>query len=538
MDSTIQYEGPGPSTSLHVVLAIGLAATVVVALHRSLSIQHDSREPPLINTRIPYVGHVLGIFKHGGKYFDIINRPYGYPIYTLPTPNVRQYIVTSPQVAAQLQRSHKDLSFYNAILEVTRRMTGLPQSIMAKLAHNVDGHLGRDMGLMPIMHDMLANTLGRGETLQAITSAQLSLFSSTLNGLARDGSVVDLDLLRWLQDVFTEANIATLYGPENPFAWDPSLIKSFWDFEAGILGLVVDVLPSLTARKAFLGREKVVRGLIDYIERGSHNKASVVIQNRVRINMDHGLTVREAGRSEVILLFAILGNAVPSTFWCIMDIFSRPGLLGEVRQELGKAVSVDASGTREIHLATIKSSCPLLVSCYRESLRLIGNLASIRLVMRDTVIGKQYLKGNSLIQVAGCVVHQDPRTWGDDSREFNPRRFMRSSETGEPREALTAADAEESSASQLPHGVPSAAYRLFGGGSVICPGRHFAQSEILGFISYLVMAFEITGPNGAVLPLPTKADSIPLTVLKPKEDVQVRITRREGLESTRFIVLN
>jgi cytochrome P450 len=536
MDSGIEAPLKGVPLSVVILTAIAVA-TLLTAAHRFLSIDYDSREPPLIKSKVPYIGHLIGLFKHGARYYDLVNRPYGHPIYTLPTPQVRQYIVTAPQLAALLQRSHKDLSFYNGILEITRRMTGLPQSIMTKLAYNVDGHLGRDVGLMPQMHDMFSNVLGRGQTLQDMTNAQLTTFSDMLNQIASAGSTQEFDLLRWLQDTFAEANIINLYGPENPFAIDSSLIRSFWDFESGLLGLTIDLLPSITTRKAFLGRERVVQGLVDFIRRGSHKRASQVIQNRVRMNMEHGFNVEEAGRSELVLLFAILGNAVPSTFWVVLDIFSRPELLCEIRNELAKAVDTDGSGNRTIDVAIIKSSCPLFVSSYRESLRLIGNLASIRLVMRDTIIGKQYLKGNSLIQVAGCVVHQDPKTWGADSREFNPRRFMNSSTAAENTEALTEADAQESTATQLPPGVPGAAYRLFGGGSVICPGRHFAQSEILGFVAYLIIAFDISASDGSVLTLPEKdVDSIPLTVLKPKKDARVRIRRRKGLENAELFL--
>jgi hypothetical protein len=514
-------------------LMILIITLLLIAAHRFLSIDYDTREPPLIKSRIPYIGHLIGLFRHGAKYFDLVNRPYDYPIYTLPTPQVRQYIVTSPQLAAQLQRSHKDLSFYRGILEVTRRLTGLPQSIMSKLWHNVDGHLGRDIGVMPITQEMFANVLGRGQTLQDLTNVQLTTFSNMLNAVARGADGDEIDLLRWLQDSFAEASIRSLYGPDNIFDQHPSLIRSFWDFEASMLGLSIDILPSITARKGFLGREKIVSALVDYIRRGCQKKASLAIQNRIGINLGHGFTIEEAGRSELVLMFAITGNAVPSTFWCLMDILTRPSLLAEIRVELAKAVHVDAQGRQTIDVTMIKSSCPLFVSSYRESLRLIGNLASIRLVTRDTVIGKQFLKGNSLVQVAGCVIHQDPKTWGDDSREFKPRRFMKSKSVAQNNEALTEADAQESTATQLPPGVPGAAYRLFGGGSNICPGRHFAQSEILGFIAYFIASFDAVAADGCELVLPPKdEDSIPLTVLKPKRDVRLRLRRRTGLEAT------
>lgn len=123
--------------------------------------------------------------------------------------------------------------------------------------------MGRDVGIISIMHNMFARVLAPGETLQDITNAQLAMFSNTLNGVARDEPAVELDLLRWLRDSFAEANIWSLYGPEHPFAVDPSLIRSFWDYEAGLLGLVINLLPSITARRAFIGRERVVSALVN-----------------------------------------------------------------------------------------------------------------------------------------------------------------------------------------------------------------------------------------------------------------------------------
>lgn len=97
---------------------------------------------------------------------------------------------------------------------------------------------------------------------------------------------------------------------------------------------------------------------------------------------------------------------------------------------------------------------------------------------------------------------------------------------------------EEMSATPLPptpKNVPSAAYRPFGGGSVICPGRHFAQTEIVGFAAAVLLGFEITSLSGGTISLPQKNDSsIPLAVMKPTHDIQVKVRRRDGMEKVRW----
>ncbi|KIX98788.1 uncharacterized protein Z520_05249 [Fonsecaea multimorphosa CBS 102226] len=525
-----------------IVLLLTVITLLAVTIHRGLAIDHSPGEPPIIKPRIPYIGHIIGIIRHGTKYFEIVNRNTRYPIYTLPTLSTRQYIVTSPQIAAQLQRQHKDLAFYNVILEVTRRLTSLKPSTMKIVMNNVNAEQG-DWGLMPTMHDMFNTVLGRGESLKDLTRSQMSIFSEMLNDVAVGGECLDINLFQWIKSIFAFANAKSIYGPENIFALDPSLVDAFWDFEAGMLALIIDIFPSVTARKAYLGREAVAKALVDYVKEKRWHKASLLIQNRISINLSHGFTEAEAGRSEIILHFAILGNAVPSTFWILANIISRPDLLAQIRKEIQSAVDDNEDGSKNINLSTIESSCPLFVSTYRESLRMIGNLASLRYVLRDTVIGQHYLRKDSIIQVAGIIIHHDPQTWGQDSDQFNPRRFIKGQQASvaddadsEPSSGL---DLREPAATQLPPGVPSAAFRLFGGGSVVCPGRHFAQSEILAFVAYLLMAFDISAPDGTTpikLP-PRDNEKIPLSVIKPKGDVKVSIKRRKGYEDVSWRLL-
>jgi hypothetical protein len=329
-------------------------------------------------------------------------------------------------------------------------------------------------------------------------------------------------------------NAAAIYGPQNIFAVHPELEHEFWTFEDGMLGLVIDVVPQITARRAFYARKRVLEGLVEYVKTERYKKASPLIQERVQTNLTFGLGEQMAGHAELILIFGILGNAVPSNFWLVANIFSRTKLLQRIRDEVEFAITLheDAdTGRRKFFISSkrIGKACPLLYSCYRETLRDNSLLTSARLVMEDTLLAEKYLlRKGSVVQIAGGVIHHSSKIWGHNAEGFNPDRF------------LSVADEDGGNnvqASPLPKGVPSAAFRAFGGGTVICPGRHFAQSELMTLAALLAVGFEITNADGSPLTLPEKDEErIPLAMVKPKLDPRVRVRRRAGWEDVEFVV--
>jgi cytochrome P450 len=393
---------------------------------------------------------------------------------------------------------------------------------------NANGEQGK-YGLMPESHDMIASVLGPGPILNSITKRQVEIFTETFGQLdPKEGEVVDL--LEWLREQFTMANARAIYGEDNMFSIHPELVKDFWIFEQDMWELLVDVLPSIFARKVYLARERILDGLVEYVKEERYKKACQLIQRRIAMNLKYGVTPEMAGHAELIMHFAVLGNVVPTTFWLLANLFSRPELLTEVRGEVGKAVTTarsdDGQDIRTIHVDMLKSVAPLLTSCFRENLRMVANMTSVRWILEDTMIADKYLlKKDSIVQVASGVMHMDEQIWGEDASEFNSRRFVSASES----------TTEKTATAPLPKNVPSAAFRAFGGGSVICPGRHFAQSEIVGYVAVIVMAFNLEKPGGRVFELPTRNNkAIPLAVMKPRDECQVVITRRKEAEDVKW----
>ncbi|KAF2483207.1 cytochrome P450 [Neohortaea acidophila] len=523
-----------------VVLAVFLVAQVWLRPHSKAR----QREPPYINSRIPFIGHIIGMMRYGAKYFDIVNKEKRHPVFTLPMLSTRNYIVSDATLAGHIQRNNKTLSFYALIVEVTRRIIAFDKNAARISTHNMDGEHGPG-GLMPAVHEMMNRLLAPGPALDAITALQMEHFTSMLNSaVPPHGDAIVANLYAWQRHVLSLCNAYAIYGPENAFAVQPELEEDFWTFEDGMLGLVVDIVPSITARTAHFARKRVLDGLIEYVRHERYKKACPLIQERVQTNLAFGMSKEMAGHAELILMFGIMGNAVPSNFWLLSHLFSRPDLLERIRSELELALDLSspADGRKEMTVSIAAKrinikSCPLLYSCYREALRDISLLTSARMVMKDTLIpsdatgdkGEYLLRANSIVQIAGGVIHQEPSIWGEDADEFNPERFLvkqAGNYTSTSRTALP-----------LPPGVPSSAFRAYGGGTVICPGRHFAQTELMLFAAVLALGFDIFEADGATLKVPPKDDTrIPLSVMKPTYDPRVQIRRRQGWEAVRWEV--
>lgn len=56
-------------TALILLLLLSTVAFLLLC-ERFIAAKHQAREPPLVRQRIPYVGHVAGLFLHGMKYFE------------------------------------------------------------------------------------------------------------------------------------------------------------------------------------------------------------------------------------------------------------------------------------------------------------------------------------------------------------------------------------------------------------------------------------------------------------------------------------
>ncbi|KAI1777319.1 cytochrome P450 [Hypoxylon cercidicola] len=490
---------------------VALLATYFIAYQLS-SRKIDPREPPVIVPMIPLVGHILGMVLLGGKYIKNLGlRNRNLPIFTLPVPASRIYIVADPSLAAAVQRASKVLSFTPIIPDVTERVLGLDKATMEITRKNLDPGPGEERGFLADIQDMVYAWLGPGDYLGELSLDAAREMRDEIAAYAASSSSTSkepTDLLGWVRHLVTVSTAKYLYGPQNPIALDPQLEGAFWDFDHGLGSLLINILPSITASRAYAGREKLSAALQEYLEEGRHKTGSKIIQRRVDIALDHGWTLPGIAREELSFLFAGIVNATTSTFWILTQIYADRALLAAVRGEVESVLARDGPRFR-LRVADLKDACPVLAAVYRECLRLGSDTYSTRLVKEDTLLADRYfLKKNAVVQIAGGVIHADRSIWGDDVDTFSHRRFL------DRREGAKGA-------------VHPAAFRAFGGGKTLCPGRHFAMNEILAFVALVVLRFDMRPARGERIEVPRKNDGVlPVHILEPVSPVQVVISER------------
>ncbi|KAI0437448.1 cytochrome P450 [Xylaria telfairii] len=489
----------------------------------------DAKEPPIIASGIPFVGHILGMALHGGKYIKSLGtRNKHLPIFTLPVPRSRIYIVTEPSLAAAVQRASKALSFTPIIPEVTERVLGLDKATMEITRKNLDPGPGDERGFLADIQDMVYAFFGPGSYLNEISLDAAQELRNEVLIFAASREAQPIDLLEWVRHLVTVSTAKYFYGPHNPITIDPSLEGCFWDFDHGLGKLLINVFPSVTAGKAYEGRELLVKALEKYLENGRHATGSKIVQKRVEIALQHGWTLRATARSELSFLFAGIVNATTSTFWILLQIFADPQLLSTVREEITQVLRPHENsdkngypGNYKLNITDLRDHCPMLVAVYRECLRLGSDNYSTRMVKEDTLLADRYfLKKGSVIQIAGGVIHADQSLWGAGVESFNPGRFLElQQQPGNPR----------------PNQVHPAAFRAFGGGKTLCPGRHFAMNEILSLVSLVVLMFDMEAPDGGKINVPRKNDGVlPVHILEPISPVKVVISKRRGKDAEAY----
>lgn len=500
-------------------------------------------------------------------------------IVTLPVPGSRIYLVTDPSLAVAVQRASRALSFTPLVPDVTRRVLGLDEKTVGIVrGENLavatsprpkpaatsstgptmsivdDQKYDESYGFLADMHDMVYSYLGPGDKLTTFVKDAVSelvdqviTYASGLEATATSAPPV-VDLLAWMKHFVTLGTAQFLYGPRNPLAVQPELEPAFWDFVHGLgrLLLVGDRRPgslmaSLLGGRPFAARERLVDGFTAYLTANEHlsNDSSEIVRRRVAIADRYGWTRSSTARSELSFLFAGIINTAVTSFWVVLRLFSEPELLRTVRQELEQDVAdSDNNNSGILSIDHIRTGCPTLNAVYQECLRLGSNNMSTRLVLSDTMLADRYfLRAGSVVQIAAGVIHADPSLWGPDVDTFDPTRFM-------PKTTVKVDKTAERTTPTAPKRHP-AAFRAFGGGKTLCPGRHFATAEILSFAAAVVLTFDAEdaaasakGQQGVPPKVPPRNDRVlPIHILEPaaKDVPQIRLRLRRPGQALRVV---
>lgn len=298
------------------------------------------------------------------------------------------------------------------------------------------------------------------------------------------------------------------------------------------------VAPSMTAAKGHQARKKIQAALNEYYgsDGDLHEDAAGITKHRAAVLRKFGVASSYIGVFELALLHVSTSNTIPTLFWFVAYVITRPDVVARVRKE-AEAMVDRKPGEDEVtvNVDVLAEKCPLLVSCYREAIRLGNKGLGNRRVMTDTTIsdgkGSTYLlkKGTDVMMPAEPL-HKSESVWGSpeaSADEFWAERFY---EAEQDKAALNTPEAKAKRASYMP----------FGGGRHLCPGRNFAFAENLGFMVSFLLGFDISPVDGdwkAFKEPVMDRCSIAGAVAKPVDEGKgfgMRVARREGWEAVRW----
>ncbi|KAH6970552.1 cytochrome P450 [Ilyonectria sp. MPI-CAGE-AT-0026] len=506
-------------------IAIVTSVVVILLLSHFSTPSMNALEPPLIKPSFPFIGHIIGLIWHQAKYHIILRRKTLQPIATLPMLTGKMYAVWDPALIAAGLRN-KNLS--------TTPHTIAFAKALSQLRDETDAIIRGPENDAPVVEHMMRYVIPpalAGAGLQRMNEVALAQLAIDFDSI---GSESIPNVWLWLRHLMTLPTTKALYGDEDPFAKDPSLEDVLWTFEANLPKLVTNFLPSVISPAGHHARATLSHALSQYycVRHDVGPSVSEFVRARAETLRANGIADDEIARIEIMLPFAAMVNTVPSLFWFFSFIFSKPTLVGQLREELKELATQDGDEVT-IALGALEDRAPLLTSCYREMLRVTNHQVSTRTVVQDTILsngkGNSYLlRKDNVVQMSIGTSHSIEEFWGPDVEDFNPERF------------LSHANGKGDSRSDGPGSqkLIKAAFQPFGGGLHLCPGRHFAYAEMMAVISTILLGFEVEPLGGGEWKLPGWATwSLIDAVTKPKGQGKgsgAQIKRREGWEGVRW----
>ncbi|CAG8977986.1 hypothetical protein HYALB_00001868 [Hymenoscyphus albidus] len=357
-----------------------------------------------------------------------------------------------------------------------------------------------------------------------------------------------LDLCEFVKKTWCHASITALFGTHIYEIW-PGIDAWLWKFDKHFQSLFTE-MPRIVIPTAFAlldeGQEMCEKWESDAIKAGEEGKMESdpdwdeywglrFVRLRNEFLRKEGLSAKfRAGNqcaflwgvSYTILFLEAYGhgtngsqlnaNAIPIAMQTIVRMVLSPPLLASLVTE----VSASRTEGNSFDLKTV-TTAPLFKSVYLESLRWATASPSPRVVRQDCEVGPYLLRKGNMAIVHSRTLQMDEETWYIPSKpeshpsNFWAERFVDGDAQSEELRVEENNEAETNWSEDInskhpapkplsrkmaePLGGPKSkaiqqrmlALRPFGGGTTLCPGRHFATNEIMGGLAALMLRLEI-----------------------------------------------
>ncbi|KAL2819496.1 cytochrome P450 [Aspergillus granulosus] len=509
-----------------------------------LAFTQDSQEPPPVDLSIPFISPILRMGWAGFAYYtkhrlegtillklclESTDRLLAshLPIYTIRLPGIRLYVVNSTSLVSAVQHHPRIFSFSPILARVATNLIGASEPGARILADDEENH-----GFVRRFHDFNHASLASGPGLDALRTKIWRSISLSHSRKAIDSAPGCTRMYEWISREVTMVTTDAVYGAsQNPFR-DPAIRVARREYQSGMTRLMTGFIPSIVSKRPLCARKTLVHSFEKYYsDRGYQNEeASPYIRDQYRIFSESGLSEADIAKTQAAFSIALLANTLSAAFWCVYHIFSDNNILQDCRGELHAALQQNGARDGDDGLGdrlpldlmlTMERSCPILLSTFKETMRTHSMGTAVSQVVKDQMIDNRYLlRKGALVLIPAVVQHSDESIWSEDVNEFDHRRFIQETK-------------EKSGSSANSKSRPSwnpAAYRVFGGGWNLCPGRHLVTSIVLGFVASVILNFDILPCSGHWDQPTVRNSNLSVMINEPDEDLNVELRYRKDEE--------
>ncbi|KAI1870664.1 uncharacterized protein JN550_005207 [Neoarthrinium moseri] len=487
---------------LYAFLLIGVVVGTYGFLRVLIWVTQDSNEPSVLVEGIPFISPLICMMTEKQNMFTRIWQEHRRPVYTLRLLGKRFYVVNSLSLYQIIQHNTDIISWdpikaHIADKIMGRRVSTVGNRVVKDFGSPAEG--GTVWGLRKTIYPLIFQ--GRPQ-LDELNRTAFHAMAAGVEDLAAKGRTT-IGMYAWLSHQLFVASLGAVYGPKNPLL-RPKNERAWGVFEQGIVILMANILPQISARKIIRTREMLVKELEEYLRDGGQQEASSFAQAILNHFSQQGLGPSDLARGELGNIAGIVTSTMRSVFWLLYHVVSDSRLLALCRTEVAQLARND-SKPEEIDFAHISTKCPVLLAAWHEVQRAHADPIFSRVVMQDFLLDGRYLlkKGASVLIPAG-VIHQDSGIWGSTSLEFDHERFLVDGKIKQR----------------------SSAVLTFGAGAGMCPGRHFVSVEILQLVAMLIMRFDIQPTEGGKWTMPDKHLILNVAFPTPSPDVEVEVLPR------------
>ncbi|CAI7573402.1 unnamed protein product [Penicillium glandicola] len=531
----------------------------------------QSDEPPLVPYRLPWLGHALPFIRNINGYTAWVRSLFpSNSAVTVQIAGRRLYLIFDSRLASLIYRRSRVFLFDPFNLEVMKMVGCTEKDIqIARIGAQtvIRDPRSIDDGRR-VLHGLhvLADEHLSGESLDELTSRFIDMLSTELDTRFPPGPMAEwqtFDLAEYVKAAWTHASITALYGSHIYTIW-PDIDTWLWEFDQGIQSIITK-MPRFLFPKPYTVLEQGLR-MFEAWETAAVQHSGFDAEaiwepfwghrhTRLRNKhlLDSGLSARGRAANNISLLWGLGANAIPVAMQVMNQVVADRSLLEELREEISRC----QTGLVSFDLRKVTAQ-PKLKSVYLEALRWATASPSPRVISEDCELGGYRLKKNSMVIIHSRTMQMDKPTWEiADHAASNPETFWAGrfldgdddaeaeriderlnaevaylADTAGPGDKNTKRTAVEPMSGPRSKDIQQRmmALRPFGGGTTLCPGRHFATNEIIGGLAALMLRLEIQVveedliKNG--MPQP---DLMKQGGLFPDRSFMVRVRRRHAL---------